>query len=103
MSADEASVTHIVMARVVGGATEAQIDEVVAALAALPPQIPEIRSYSVGRDLGLLDGNWDIAVTGVFASAEDFHAYVAHPAHQKVVRELLDPISVERIRVQFAS
>lgn len=97
------TLTHIVLVKTVDGATDEQLDEVVAALAALPAQIPEIRSYSVGRDRGLLPGNWDMAVTGTFDSPEDFGAYVAHPAHQRVVRQHLDPVSAQRIRVQFDS
>lgn len=103
MTPTPGALTHIVLVKAIDGATDAQLDEVVAALAELPGLIDEIRTYSVGRDQGLLDGNWDMAVTGTFDSPEAFRAYVAHPAHQRVVQELLDPISAQRIRVQLAT
>lgn len=95
--------THIVLIRLVDGAPEERVGELVAGLRALPEQIAEIRSYTVARDLGLAEGNYDLVVTGRFASPDDLRAYIAHPAHQRVVQELLDPLCADRVRIQYAS
>lgn len=95
--------THIVLIRLADDASEDRVGELVAGLRALPDQIPEIRSYTVARDLGLAEGNYDLVVTGRFASPEDLRTYLAHPAHQQVVRELLEPVSTDRVRIQYAS
>lgn len=76
-------------------------DRIVEALRALPAEIPQIVEYHVGRDLGLRDGTADLALTAVFASADDWRTYVAHPSHVAVVRELIDPNCPDRISVQF--
>jgi hypothetical protein len=95
--------THIVLVRLTEDAGEEQVAALVAGLRGLPDQIPHIRSYTVARDLGLAEGNYDLVVTGRFASPEDLRAYIAHPAHQQVVHDLLDPISADRVRIQYAS
>lgn len=95
--------THIVTVRFVEDATDDQVAALVNGLRGLPDQIPEIRSYTVGRDLGLVEGNGDLAVVARFASPEDLRAYLAHPAHVAVVAELLEPISASRTRIQIAS
>lgn len=95
--------THIVLIRLTEAATDDQVAELVSGLRSLPDQIPEIRSYTVGRDLGLAEGNYDLVVTGRFASPDHLRSYIAHPAHQDVVRDLLDPVCADRVRIQYAS
>lgn len=95
--------THIVTIRIKDEATDKQVAALVRGLRKLPDQIPEIQSYTVGQDMGLIVGNCDVAIVARFASADDLRAYIAHPAHVKVVRQLLDPIAAERLRIQFPS
>ncbi|HYI63100.1 MAG TPA: Dabb family protein [Acidimicrobiales bacterium] len=95
--------THVVMIRFVDDATDGQVAALVEGLRALPDQIPEIRSYTVGRDMGLVDGNCDLAVVGQFASAADLRTYLDHPAHVALVADLLEPVSASRTRIQFPS
>ncbi len=92
--------THIVLVNVSDAASEDQVQALVDGLRALPDQIPEIGAFDVQRDLGLAEGNADLAIVARFASPEDLDAYIAHPAHQAVVRDLLDPISPHRLRLQ---
>jgi len=53
-------------------------------LEALRGAVPEIVRLDFGRDLGISTGNADFAVAAEFQNAEDFAAYLAHPAHLKV-------------------
>jgi len=57
---------------------------------------------AVEHDLGLVDGNHQLAIVGRFASPEDLTTYLEHPAHVAVVRDLITPVSPERARIQIA-
>jgi hypothetical protein len=95
--------THIVLITAADDATDEQVDAIVAGLRELPAQIDAIRTYEVGRDLGLAEGNASIAIQATFASPEDLEAYIVHPAHQKVVTELIRPVAASVSRAQVAA
>jgi hypothetical protein len=94
-------IRHVAVFRWVEGTTPDQVRAVVDALEALPAQIPTIRSYAVGPDLGLGEGRWDFAVVASFEDARGYHAYVDHPAHQDVATNVIAPIRAERAHVQI--
>jgi hypothetical protein len=71
------------------------------ALAALPAQIPEIRDYRFGPDLGINADNCDYVVVADFDSVEGYLAYRDHPAHQAVLADLIRPILAARSAVQY--
>lgn len=77
------------------------LESMAAALRSLPSQIPEIDDYEVGIDLGLTDPTPRVGIVARFASVEDWRTYVAHPAHQSVIRDHIDPVSDQRSSVQF--
>lgn len=52
-------------------------------LTALETQIAGIRSIRVDRDLGLVDGHWDIALVSEHDDNAALEAYQAHPAHKE--------------------
>ena len=89
------------MFRWAAGTTPDQVQAVQQALAALPAAIPELRDYRTGPDVGLGAGNWDYVVVADFDDADGWRAYVAHPAHQEVIAELIRPVVAERAAVQF--
>ncbi|MGI9023129.1 MAG: Dabb family protein [Acidimicrobiales bacterium] len=70
-------------------------------LAALPAQIPEIRSYRFGPDAHLGGANDDFAVVADFDDAEAYQRYAEHPAHRHVIAEFLMPILAGRHAVQY--
>lgn len=74
---------------------------VVEGLTSLPGQIPELLSYNFGPDLGLRDGNADFAVAAVLDSSEALLAYLEHPAHVRVLTELMAPLMATRQAVQI--
>jgi hypothetical protein len=81
-------------------ATPAALDEIVAALLALPGQIPELRAYHLGPDAGLDDGNADFAIVADFDDVAGWRAYQANPRHQ-AARALMRPIIASRAAVQY--
>lgn len=81
--------------------TERDVEALVERLQGLPAIVPEIRSYSVGVDAGLVDGNFDLVVVGDFDSVEDYHAYSANADHQAVIVEMIRPVLKDRSAVQY--
>jgi hypothetical protein len=94
-------IRHVVLFRFNEGTTADQIEDLAASLRALPGQIPEIRSFRCGPDVGVNDGNWEFAVVAEFDSIEDQTTYRDHPAHVKVIDEKIAPIRADRAAVQY--
>jgi hypothetical protein len=70
-------------------------------LAGLPAEIPEIRAYAVGPDLGLLPTNSTLAVVADFDDQAGYFAYRDHPAHRAIIDALVTPHLASRAAVQF--
>ena len=87
------AIRHIVLFRFAEGTPDERVDDLSAGLDALPPH---------GRNLGVSPGTWDYAVVAEFDSVDDQRAYRVHPVHQKLIRELVEPITVERAAIQLA-
>jgi hypothetical protein len=97
------AIRHVVVFRFAAGTADEHRDGIAAALRRLPAAIPEIAGYTVGGDAGLVDGNWDFAVVGDFASVDDYFAYRDHPEHRAVIDDLIRPVVDERAAVQFTT
>lgn len=91
---------HVVLMAWTDEATAAQRAAVAPALRELPGLVPSLRSYWVGDDAGLVDGNWDLAVVADFDDEDGWRAYLSHPAHVRVLDELIHPILATRAAVQ---
>lgn len=89
------------MIRFTRDATDEQKEVMYQGLDKLPTLIPQIKRYEFGPDLGLSDGNPDLALIADFDSEEDWRAYQDHPAHLVVLRDLVAPITDEAIRAQY--
>jgi len=94
-------VRHVAMFRWAEGTSASQVAELRTALAALPAAIPALRDYRLGSDAGLAPGNWDFVVVADVDDGDGWRAYVDHPAHQRVLVQLLRPLMGERAAVQF--
>ncbi len=91
---------HVVLITLSPEATDAQRHALLDGLAGLPAAIPEIRSYVYGVDAGLAEGNATVAVVADFDDADGYRVYATHPAHVRVITELIRPIMVGRAAVQ---
>ncbi len=94
---------HVVLLRFKPGTEPGQVDEIARALRALPGSIPELDDYRVGRDLGLTEGNWEFGIAADFATEDHYRTYRDDPDHQRIIRELIQPLVAERAAVQFAT
>jgi hypothetical protein len=93
---------HVALFRWTAESTDAQRSAVPPALAELPALIPELRDYRFGPDAGLAPGaNFDFAVVADVDSVDDFRTYATHPAHVRVLDEVVRPIMAERAAVQY--
>lgn len=57
---------------------------IAARLEALETQIAGIQSIRVDRDLGLVEGHWDVALISEHDDNAALEAYQVHPAHKEV-------------------
>jgi hypothetical protein len=95
-------IRHIVLFTWTEDATDEQKTAVVTELRKLPGVIPQMRSYTVGADAGINQGNHDFAVVGDFDSVEDYLVYRDHPQHQAVIAQHIKPILAARAAVQLS-
>jgi hypothetical protein len=92
---------HVVILRWTEVATPEQRAAVPTALATLPAQIPQIRSYLVGIDAGLAPtGNSDLVVVADFDDVAGYETYRDHPVHQDLIARFIRPILESRAAVQ---
>jgi hypothetical protein len=76
------------------------VDALVDALRTLPAAIPELRSYQVGRDAGLAEGNATVGVVADFDDEAGWRTYTDHPAHQAILAERIKPHLLGRAALQ---
>lgn len=95
--------THVVLLTLKPDAPAGRADEIVTALRALPAVIPELKEYRVGLDAGFAEGNAEIGVLATFEHEAGWRTYAEHPAHMKVVLELIRPALADRAGIQFES
>ncbi|WP_436795050.1 Dabb family protein [Actinospongicola halichondriae] len=76
------------------------IADIVEALRALPGQIPALRQYVVGADVGKSDGNATVAIVADFDDWDGYVTYRDHPAHVAVGVEKVAPVLAGRGAVQ---
>lgn len=93
---------HTVLMRFRAGTTDEQIESIIAGLAAMPEAMSFIRRYEFGRDLGKLDGAFDLAIVADFDSEADYERYAENPEHQWVITDRIRPVIDQMARVQYA-
>ncbi|MEV1004241.1 Dabb family protein [Nonomuraea sp. NPDC050202] len=95
-------IRHIVLFTWTETATAEQKAAVTAELRKLPGLIPQLRSYTVGADAGLNQGNHEYAVVADFDDVDGYLTYRDHPDHQKVIADYIKPILATRAAVQLS-
>src|SRR4051812_45734971 len=91
---------HISLLRWKDGTDSATRDAVFAALRTLPGQIAEIRSYVLGTDAGISEGNFDLAIVADFDDQAAYSVYRDHPVHRQLIADMIVPIVANRAAVQ---
>lgn len=92
-------IRNVVLAKLKPDVDGKQVDAMVAALRAM--RTPGMLSITAGRDLGLRDANWDVAVVTDLADEASYRVYDTDPEHNRIRREIVAPL-VERIeRCQY--
>jgi len=91
---------HIALLTLRDDTTDSQRDEIVTALRELPDKIPELRSYVIGTDASLTEGNATLAVVADFDSVAGYETYRDHPAHRAVATQLIVPLLTGRSVIQ---
>ena len=94
---------HIVVFTWNPGTTAEQVADLERALADLQAQVPELRRYAYGPNLGLTAGSADFGIAAEFDDEAGWRAYDQHPAHAKVRSDVLAPMIASRAVVQFRS
>lgn len=88
------TVRHVVLFDYADSASEADIQQVIAGLNALPDEIPTILDWSMTEDMGKREGSFRFCLIAHFETMADVDAYLAHPAHVKAVEKAL-PILIK--------
>ena len=92
-------IRNVVVGRLKNGASRADAEQALAALAAL--EFEGCLSMRVGVDAGLREGNWDYSITADFADVEAYRRYDDDAEHNRLRREAFGPISEQIVRIQF--
>lgn len=92
---------HVVLFRWTAEATDEQKQTVQDRLSGLPGLIPEIKSYSMGTDVGLNPGAYDFAVVADFADKDAYLVYRDQPDHRAIITQHITPIVAERAALQY--
>jgi hypothetical protein len=87
--------THIVCWKYKAETSDAEREEHVAKLRALPSVIPNILSFTVGRDILHLERSFDTGLVAVYPDRDALDFYTVHPEHQKVAA--LGKLIAERV------
>ena len=92
-------ITHIYVAKLKSGTTDAQVADWLAAIQGL--EFEGMLELVSGADLGLREGNWDVAITADFTDAAAWHRYNDDALHNQIRNEYAKPIVEAQQRVQF--
>ncbi|HUJ06337.1 MAG TPA: Dabb family protein [Streptosporangiaceae bacterium] len=94
-------IRHVVVITWRDDATAEQRQQARDELATLPPLMRGLVSYTLGPDIGVNQGNADLAIVADFDDVQAYQAYRDHPAHVEVVSRSIAPIAAQRRAVQF--
>ena len=92
-------ITHIYVAKLKPGTSDDQVVAWLEAIQAL--QIDGMLEIQSGVDLGLREGNWDVAITADFTDVSAWHRYNDDALHNQVRSQHAKPIVEAQQRCQF--
>jgi hypothetical protein len=65
--------------------------------------VPSLRSYLLGPDLGVNEGNYDFGIVAAFDDMDGYLAYRDNPDHRAIIAEWITPIIASRVAVQISA
>ena len=92
---------HVVLLQWADDVPDDHVERVREGLDALPPQIPQVRSFVHGSDVGVSEGNFDYVVVADFDNVNDWRAFREHPAHLLLMEELIKGKFKNRAAIQY--
>jgi hypothetical protein len=92
-------ISHIYVAKLKAGTSDDQVVAWLAAIQAL--EIDGMLEIQSGVDLGLREGNWDVAITADFSDVAAWHRYNDDATHNQIRNDHAKPIVEAQQRVQF--
>jgi hypothetical protein len=92
---------HVVLLRWADDVPDGHVERVRSGLDALPSQIPQIRSFLHGSDVGVSEGNYDYVVVADFDNVRDWRAFREHPSHLVFMEEHIKGKVKDRAAIQY--
>jgi hypothetical protein len=92
---------HVVLLQWTEESTADQHTAIVTALKGLPAILPELKSYVMGDDAGVDEGNFSLGIVADFDDVEGYVTYRDDPTHRQIIREQIRPIMKARSAVQY--
>jgi hypothetical protein len=92
---------HVVLLQWADDVADDHVDQVRTGLDALPAQIPQIRTFAHGSDVGVSEGNFDYVVVADFDSVQDWRTFREHPAHVLFMEEQIKGKFKNRAAIQY--
>ena len=92
-------IRNLTLVNIKPGTTEQQIRAVEDALRSL--KLSGLMAMTMGRDLGLREGNMDFGLVIDFEDEDAYHAFDGDAEHNRIRRELIAPIADRVERCQF--
>jgi hypothetical protein len=92
---------HVVLLQWADDVPDGHVEQVRAGLDALPPQIPQLRSFVHGSDVGVSEGNFDYVVVADFDNVSDWREFREHPAHLLLMEEHIKGKFKNRAAIQY--
>jgi hypothetical protein len=94
-------IKHLVCFNFKPDAGDEKVQGTLAALDALPGQIPWVRHWSLGRNVSDRDQTYAYALSCDFADLDELNRYLTHPAHVEVARQWLGPYWANRAIIDY--
>lgn len=92
-------IRNVVLIRCKPGTVSQDLGRLEAALRAI--DFPERTNFSMGEDLGLRDGNMSVAILADFPDESAYRRFDANDEHNRIRRELIQPIAEVVERCQY--
>lgn len=101
MALAEAGIVHVVLFKWKDEATPEAIDTILVQLRALKNEIPGIVEFTAGEDFCGRSQGFTHGLVAHFTDRASLEAYGPHPAHQRIVQQLIKPISADVLAFDF--